>query len=73
MILALSGAPTGVQLLAGKVFIMIIMATVLFHGLNGIRLLVTESSSWGINYVGPLFRGIVIMTSLISVVSWVII
>jgi len=70
---ALSGAPTGVQLPGGKVFTVAIVTILLFHGINGIRLLIAESSSWGLNYVEPLFKGTVIMTGLTAIVSWVVV
>lgn len=68
----LSGSATGVQPPSGKLFTVAVLSVLFFHGINGVRLLVVESSSWGIDYIEPLFKGTVAATALVAVLTWVV-
>ena len=69
----LTGASTSVQPPSGNLFTVAVLSVLFFHGINGLRLLVVEFSSRGVDYIEQLFKGTVVATGLTAVLTWVVI
>ena len=54
-----------------RVGLIIVIAGVVYHGLNGLRIIVMDFTSWGVRYQKAMWYGVLALTALIGVpVLW---
>jgi succinate dehydrogenase / fumarate reductase, cytochrome b subunit len=50
-----------------RIGLIVVMAGVVYHALNGLRIIIMDFSSWGVKYQRALWYGVLVMTTLIGV------
>ncbi len=57
-----------------RVGLIAVIAAVVYHGLNGLRIIVMDFTSWGVRYQKPMWYGVLGLTAIIGVpVLWKIV
>lgn len=57
-----------------RIGLILIIAGVVYHALNGLRIILMDFTSWGVRYQGPLWYGVLGLTTLIGIpVLWKIV
>lgn len=57
-----------------RIGLIVIIAGVVYHALNGLRIILMDFTTWGERYQGPLWYGVLSLTALIGIpVLWKIV
>jgi succinate dehydrogenase / fumarate reductase cytochrome b subunit len=57
-----------------RIGLILIIAGVVYHALNGLRIILMDFTTWGVRYQGPLWYGVLGLTTLIGIpVLWKIV
>ena len=57
-----------------RIGLILIIAGVVYHALNGLRIILMDFTTWGVRYHGPLWYGVLGLTTLIGIpVLWKIV
>ena len=57
-----------------RVGLILVIAGVVYHGLNGLRIILMDFTSWGVRYQKPMWYGVLGLTGLIGIpVLWKIV
>ena len=57
-----------------RIGLILIIAGVVYHALNGLRIILMDLTTWGVRYQGPLWYGVLGLTTLIGIpVLWKIV
>ena len=50
-----------------RVGLILVMAGVVYHALNGLRIIIMDFTGWGVKYQAQLWYGVLVLTTLIGV------
>jgi succinate dehydrogenase / fumarate reductase, cytochrome b subunit len=57
-----------------RIGLLLIIAAVVYHALNGLRIIIMDFTTWGVRVQRPLWYGVLVMTTIIGIpVLWVIV
>lgn len=50
-----------------RIGLILVMAAVVYHGLNGLRIIVMDFTSWGVRYQRGMWYGVLVLTTAIGI------